>query len=158
MVCWSGGLLSDEGTKTIREELKEILSEQGYSEGVDRRARSAIGIGISWSDKEPEVVARAIAAWRIVCQLNGANLSAMRSARESEQGEKVSLAAKKVSEGFLVGVREGELRLQVLRAQVLFDRVAYLVQVPAASRRHTERPPRTRAVAVQKRFILRARI
>ena len=106
MVCWSGGLLADEGTKTIREELKEILSEQGYSEGVDRRARSAIGIGISWSDKEPEVVARAIAAWRIVCQLNGANLSAMRSARESEQGENVSLAAKKVSEGFLVGVRE----------------------------------------------------
>lgn len=98
--------MADGGAKTIREELKEILLEQGYSEGVDRRARSAIGIGISWSDKEPEVVARAVAAWRIVCQLDGANLSAMRRAREDEQSERVALAVKKVSEGFLMGARE----------------------------------------------------
>ena len=106
MACWGGGLLADSDTKTIREELKEMLSEQGYSEGVDRRARSVVGIGISWSDKEPELVARAVATWRIVCQLDGANLSAMRNAHEDGQGEKVSLSVKKVSEGFLLGARE----------------------------------------------------
>ena len=93
-------------TKSIREELKEILAEQGFSEGVDRKARAVVGIGISRSKKEPELVARALAAGRISCLLNGAELWAIRSAVEDGDGATVSTVVKKVSEGYVTGARE----------------------------------------------------
>ena len=93
-------------TKSIREELKEILAEQGFSEGVDRKTRAVVGIGISWSKKEPELVARALAAGRISCLLNGAELRAIRNAVEHGDGAVVSTVAKKVSEGYVTGARE----------------------------------------------------
>ncbi len=93
-------------TKSIREGLKEILAEQGFSEGVDRKTRAVVAIGVSWSQKEPELVARALAAGRISCLLNGAELRAIRNAVEDGDGAVVSIVVKKVSEGYVTGVRE----------------------------------------------------
>lgn len=93
-------------TKSIREELKEILAEQGFSDGVDRKAHAVVGIGISWSQKEPELVARALAAGRISCLVNGAELRAIRNAVEDGDGAVVSTVVKKVSEGYVTGARE----------------------------------------------------
>lgn len=98
--------LAEGNTKSIREELKEILAEQGFSDGVDRKARAVVGIGISWSEKEPELVARALAAGRISCLLNGAELRAIRNAVEYGDGAVLSTVVKKVSEGYVTGARE----------------------------------------------------
>jgi len=93
-------------TKSMREELKEILAKQGFSEGIDRKARAVVGIGISCSQKDPELVARVLAAGRISCLLNGAELRAIRNAVENGDGEVVATVVKKVSEGYVTGARE----------------------------------------------------
>lgn len=98
--------LAEDETKSIREELKQILTEQGFSEGVDRKARAVVGIGVSWSPKEPELVARALAAGRISCLLNGAELRAIRNAVEYGDRAVVSTVVTKVSEGYVTGARE----------------------------------------------------
>ena len=99
-------ILADVEAKSIREELKEMLAEQGFSEGVDRRARAIVAIGVSWSEKEPELVARALAAGRISCQLNGATISALRTSAESTGRTEVSSVVKRLTEGYVVGLRE----------------------------------------------------
>ena len=98
--------LAEGNTKSIREELKEILAEQGFSEGIDRKTRSIVGIGVSWSQNEPELVARALAAGRISCLLNGGELRALRKSVEDGDGAVVSTVVKKVSEGYVTGARE----------------------------------------------------
>ena len=102
--CWI--VFADVEAKSIREELKEMLAEQGLAEGFDRRERAIVAIGVSWSEKEPELVARAIAAGRISCQLNGGTLSALRGSSESKEKMEVSSVVKRVTEGYVVGVRE----------------------------------------------------
>ena len=92
--------------KAIREELKEILAEQGLSEGINRQSQSIVGIGISWSEREPELVARAMAAGRISCLLNRDKLSVTRKAIEDSKGSKVTSVIKKITEGYVTGVRE----------------------------------------------------
>lgn len=98
--------LADGAPKTIREELREILAEQGLSEGLDRHSRSVVGIGVSWSEKEPELVARMVASGRISCQLNKGELSAMRMSVEGGDGALVTSVIQKVTEGYVTGVRE----------------------------------------------------
>ena len=106
IACGFRVAFAEGATKSIREELKEILAEQGFSDGVDRKARAVVGIGISWSEKEPELVARALAAGRISCLLNGAELRAIRNAVEYGDGAVLSTVVKKVSEGYVTGARE----------------------------------------------------
>ncbi len=106
IACGFRVAFAEGATKSIRAELKEILAEQGFSDGVDRKARAVVGIGISWSEKEPELVARALAAGRISCLLNGAELRAIRNAVEYGDGAVLSTVVKKVSEGYVTGARE----------------------------------------------------
>lgn len=106
VVFVSRAILADGASKSIREELRKILAEQGLSEGVDRHSRSVVGIGVSWSEKEPELVARVVAAGRISCQLNKGELSAMRKAVEDGEGAVVTSVIQKVIEGYVTGVRE----------------------------------------------------
>ena len=106
IACGFRVAFAEGATKSIREELKEILAEQGFSDGVDRKARAVVGIGISWSEKEPELVARALAAGRISCLLNGAELRAIRNAVEYGDGAVLSTVVRKVSEGYVTGARE----------------------------------------------------
>ena len=96
-------VLAEGAPKSIREELKEMLAEQGLTEGLNRQSRSIVGIGVSWSEKEPELVARAMAAARISCQLNTGELSAMTKAVEGDKGAVVASVIKKVSEGYVTG-------------------------------------------------------
>ena len=99
-------VLAEGAPKSIREELKEMLAEQGLTEGLNRQSRSIVGIGVSWSEKEPELVARAMAAARISCQLNTGEISAMTKAVEGDKGAVVTSVIKKVFEGYVTGVRE----------------------------------------------------
>ena len=103
---WGWSAFADVEVKSIREELKEMLAEQGLEEGVDRRARAIVAIGISWSEKEPELVARALAAGRISCHLNGATISALRSSIEGATRTDVSSVVKRLTEGYVTGLRE----------------------------------------------------
>ncbi len=102
--CWN--VFADVEAKSIREELKEMLAEQGLAEGLDRQSRSVVGIGVSWSEREPELVARLVAAGRISCQLNKGELSAMRKAVEDGDGAVATSVIQKVIEGYVTGVRE----------------------------------------------------
>ena len=102
----SAAVFAEGTTKTIREELKDMLAEQGLREGIDKSTRSIVSIGVSWSEKEPELVARAVAAGRISSQLNGGTLSAFRESSESQGGVEVSSVVKRVTEGYVIGVRE----------------------------------------------------
>ncbi len=106
IICNFRIVRAEDAEKSMREELKEILAEQGFSEGVDRKARAVVGIGVSWSEKHPELVARVLAAGRISCLLNGAELRAIRNAVEYADGAIVSTVVKKVSEGYVTGARE----------------------------------------------------
>lgn len=104
---WSScGAAGDGVTESIRGELVKLIEEQGLREGVDRQTGSVVGIGISWSKKEPELAARNMAAASIYNKLNGAELLGMRRAIDNGSNTVVLTTIKKVTEGYITGLRE----------------------------------------------------
>lgn len=96
------------GEVDVVSELREIMRQQGETEGVCRGKREIIAIGVSSSEREPELVARAVACSRILSYLRGSTLTAMRGSYSDNhvKHERMSVAVKRLTEGYLTGARE----------------------------------------------------
>ena len=89
-------------------ELREIMRQQGAAEGICREKREIVAIGVSSSERKPELVARAIACSRILSYLKGSTLTAMRESCSDAhvKYERISVAVKRLTVGYLSGARE----------------------------------------------------
>ena len=96
------------GEVDVVSELREIMRQQGAMEGICREKREVVAVGFSSSEREPELVARAIACSRVLSYLKGSTLTAMRESclDAHVKRERISVAVKRLTEGYLTGARE----------------------------------------------------
>lgn len=96
------------GEVDVVSELREMMRQQGATEGFCREKREIVAIGVSSSEQKPELVARAIACSRVLSYLKGSTLTAMRESCSDAhvKHEMISVAVKRLTEGYLSGTRE----------------------------------------------------
>ena len=96
------------GEVDVVSELREMMRQQGATEGFCREKREIVAIGVSSSERVPELVARAIACSRILSYLKGSALSAMRElcSNTHVKPERITVAVTRLTEGYLTGARE----------------------------------------------------
>lgn len=91
----------------IAAELRSLLREKGMKEGFSREKREIVAWGISSSERDPVIVARSLACARVLAQLKGSTLTAVReAATQADSSDRLSLVVKRLTAGYLTGACE----------------------------------------------------
>lgn len=100
-------MFSDAEEVNLISELRSVLREKGLKEGFSREKREVVAWGVSSSERDPAIVARSLACARVLAQLRGSTLTAVReAATQADTSDSLSLVVKRLTSGYLTGAHE----------------------------------------------------